>query len=203
VRRLLLALVIAAPAAFSQLLSVGVKAGVPFTDAFNTGVGALSNFTSEDRRYTFGGTAELNLPFGLGVEFDALYKRLGYQETLVDSGLERSVTANAWDFPVLLKVKTGMRPLQPFFVVGPTFRGLTNLEQAGSFFSGSRSDAPEELQNEFTTGFTAGAGLRLGGRTALSPEIRYTRWGWRTFRSPAGLLESNQDQLEFLVGLTF
>jgi hypothetical protein len=113
------------------------------------------------------------------------------------------VTANAWDFPLLLKWKAGLRPLQAFFVVGPTFRGLTNLRQAGSFFTGSRDDDPPELRRDFTTGFTAGVGVRLGNRFALSPEVRYTRWGWDSFRSAQSFLRSNPDHVEFLLGLTF
>ncbi len=202
-RRLLLCLAIAAPAALPQLFTAGIKAGVPLTDALETGTGAFSNFTSDNRKYTIGPTIEMNLPFGLGVEFDALYKRLGYDETLTGPPeLHRTVTANAWDFPVLLKVKTGMQPIRPYFVIGPTFRGLTNLKQAGDFFQLSTSD-PEEVQRHFNTGLTAGVGLRLGGRVAFSPEVRYTRWGWDDIRDVSGLIHSNKDQVELLIGLTF
>lgn len=202
-RRLLALVALAAPAAFPQLFTAGFKAGVPLTDAFKTGTGALGNFTSENRRYTIGPTIEMNLPFGLGIEFDALYKRLGYEETITDSGLHRAITADAWDFPVLLKVKTGMQPIRPYFVLGPTFRGVTRLKQAGDFFDGNTGGDPPELERNFNAGFTAGVGLRLGARVAFSPEMRYTRWGWQTFRSTAGLLHSNNDQVELLIGLTF
>jgi len=37
----------------------------------------------------------------------------------------------------------------------------------------------------------------------LSPEIRYTRWGTEHFKLPNGSFLSNQNQAEFLVGITF
>ncbi len=208
-KRLVLALVCAASSAYPQLVSWGVKAGVPFTDFFKTAQTGNTSFVSDTRRYTFGPTIEVNLPFGLGVELDALYRRLNYEAsqgsgTQLDPFVRRTVTANAWDFPLLLKWKAGIRPLQLFFTVGPTFRGLSNLSQAGSFFSGSRAeDTPAELENRFNTGFTAGVGARLGNKIALHPEVRYTRWGWDNFKDPLGLLRTNRDQAEFLLGLTF
>ncbi len=204
-KRFLFSFLLAAPLAFPQLLTYGFKAGVPFTDAFKTAQTGNLGYVSDTRRYTFGGTAELNLPFGLGVELDLLYHRLNYEAQGAVGGevARRTVTANAWDFPLLLKWKTGIRPLQPFFTVGPTFRGLTNLSQAGTFFNSNRGDDPVELERKGNTGFTVGMGLRVGNKTAFSPEVRYTRWGWDNFRDPLSLLRSNRDQVEFLVGLTF
>jgi hypothetical protein len=37
----------------------------------------------------------------------------------------------------------------------------------------------------------------------ITPEIRYTRWGAKQFIDPNGLLNSNQNQAEFLVGFKF
>ena len=37
----------------------------------------------------------------------------------------------------------------------------------------------------------------------VSPELRYTRWDNKNFQSRSGLLNSTQNQLEFLVGFTF
>ncbi|HWR52784.1 MAG TPA: porin family protein [Bryobacteraceae bacterium] len=204
-KRFLFSFLLAAPLAFPQLLTWGVKAGVPFTDAFKTAQTGDLGYVSDTRRYTFGGTAEVNLPFGLGVELDLLYRRLNYeaQGTAGGEAVRRSVTANAWDFPLLLKWKAGIRPLQPFFTVGPTFRGLTNLSQAGTFFNSDRGDDPIELERKGNTGLTVGIGARLGNQIALSPEVRYTRWGWDNFRDPFSLLRSNRDQVEFLVGVTF
>jgi opacity protein-like surface antigen len=49
-----------------------------------------------------------------------------------------------------------------------------------------------------------GAGLSVKvWRVTLSPEIRFTRWGAQHFIDPNGLLHSNLNQGEFLVGITF
>jgi hypothetical protein len=48
------------------------------TDAFNDqsfiGLNARSHFYSQAKDYVVGPMAAVNLPFGLGVEFDALYR---------------------------------------------------------------------------------------------------------------------------------
>jgi hypothetical protein len=37
----------------------------------------------------------------------------------------------------------------------------------------------------------------------ISPEVRFTRWSDQHFLDPAGLLKSNLNQAEFLVGISF
>jgi hypothetical protein len=37
----------------------------------------------------------------------------------------------------------------------------------------------------------------------IAPEIRFTRWNDQHFLDPAGLIKSNLNQAEFLVGITF
>ncbi len=206
-RRLAFGLFLSSGFAFPQFLSFGFKAGVPFTDAFKTAQTGSLRYVSDTHRYTFGLTGEVNLPIaGLGVELDALYRRLDFSAngaTPEGTFTRRTVTSNAWDFPLLLKWRFGVKPLQAFVTIGPTFRGLSNLSQAGNFFTGSPSGNPPELQNSFNVAFTAGVGVRLGNKIALSPEVRYTRWGWDNFRDPLSLLHTNRDQVDLLVGLTF
>jgi opacity protein-like surface antigen len=185
------------------LFSIGVKGGVPLNDAFSAAkTGNISYFTNNNR-YTVGPEVELNLPFGLGIEVDALYRRLEFQAE--SDTTQARTTANAWSFPVLLKKRFGPGPFKPYLSAGPTFRGLTNIKERIRIFSGTQTtDNPASLRNNFTTGFTAAAGLQLGGEgIRLSPEIRYTRWGWENFRSVNSLLRSNPDQWDFLVGITF
>ncbi len=212
-KRFLIGMLLAAGAGFpAGLLDFGVKGGVPVTDAFNTARSGNLSYITNTKRYTVGPTVDLNLPFGLGVEFDALYRRLGYESTanLITVVTHAATTGNAWDFPLLLKLRLGAGPIKPYLAAGPTFRGLTSLKQVQTFFfvpTGqvtTQTSRPAELDNRFTTGFTAAGGLQLGAAVVrISPEIRYTRWGWNSFRNPAGLLKSNPDQVDFLLGLTF
>jgi len=76
---------------FGQPVEFGVKGGIPLTEAFETGSFFLIEFgegaTSATRRYTIGPTVETRLPHGFGVEFDVLYKRLGFDDLTKDLGV--------------------------------------------------------------------------------------------------------------------
>ena len=63
---------------FAQPFSAGIKAGVPLNDFLNAAGNGVFNYTAPTQRYIVGGMAEVRLPLGLGVEFDALYRRLNY-----------------------------------------------------------------------------------------------------------------------------
>ncbi len=213
-KKLLLGLLFPTALAFpAGPISIGVKGGVPLNDAFNTVTTGRISYLTNTKRYTIGPELDINLPLGLAVEVDALYRRLNFESTgnEVDVFVRRATTANAWDIPLLLKWRFGKGGIKPYLAAGPTFRGVTNIKQITNFFSepsGSRTQAstsnPAELANQFTTGFTVGGGLQFGGGGIhLSPEVRYTRWGWNTFRDPASAFRSNPDQVDVLVGLTF
>ncbi len=201
-RKLLIAALIPASMALAGPLSFGVKAGVPFTDAFKTARSGNLSYVTENKHWTVGPELDINLLFGLSIEVDALYRRLNYEstQTLGDQIAHAATTANAWDFPLLLKWKLAPGAFRPYVSVGPTFRGLTNLKRAGNFFS-EDSSSSVELKDRFNTGFTLGSGVQLLGH--ISPEIRYTRWGWNNFRDTSGLLKTNPDEVTFLVGFTF
>jgi hypothetical protein len=62
--------------------------------------------------------------------------------------------------------------------------------------------SPSGEHNSFTTGFVMGAGLDLHLVIHLLPELRYTRWTSQHF-TIANILNSNQNQAEFMVGITF
>lgn len=211
-RKFILALLFPISVAFpADLFSIGVKGGVPFTDAVNTATNADLSYITSNKHWTLGPEVDLNLPFGLGVEVDALYRRVDYESTgsVAQQLLHNATTANAWDFPLLLKWRFAPGPIKPYVSVGPTFSGLTNLNQVSTFFTNgaeqtTKTSSPVELQRRFDTGFTLSGGLQLGAAgIRLSPEIRYTHWGWDTLRDVSGLLKTNRNQVDFLVGLTF
>ena len=72
----------------------------------------------------------------------------------------------------------------------------------------SRTRPPRRIPSNCTTdttrGFVLGAGVDVKVLLIhISPEVRFTRWGAKHFIDPNGLLNSKQNQAEFLVGITF
>lgn len=212
--RLLLCLA-GALAAGAQPISFGVKAGVPVTDSLNTSQGFNVNFTSANNRYLVGPTVELKLPFGLGVEFDALYRRLNYNGRFfgVDTSETSRTTGNAWEFPLLAKYRFPTKVVRPYVDAGIAWDTLSGLSQTATTFGiptgivTTTTSNPPELRHTTTTGFVIGGGIDVHALIVhVSPEIRYTRWGSQhfLFSNPnGGGLHSNQDQVELLVGITF
>ena len=222
--KLTLLLMFSSAAALAQPVSFGfgVKGGLPLTDFIDTVSGSRTTVSSVTNRYIVGPTVELRLPFGLGVEADALYRHFSYNSTasLVDVLATLRTTSNDWEFPLLLKKRfRGVGPVRPFVDAGVSFNKITGLTQTVSNLvfpnrlTTTSNSNPAELKNDFTAGFTLGGGLEIHLLILrISPEIRYTRWGNQQFSGifPAGVtsgigasLTSNQNQAEFLVGFTF
>ncbi len=209
--RPLFLLCLGASAAVAAPFSLGVKAGVPLTDFFSTVQSPNFGFNSSTNRYIVGGSAELHLPLGLGIEFDALYRHLNYTATanLVDVFTSSRTTGNAWEFPLLLKYRFLTPVIKPYVDAGVAWDTLTGLKQTVTRLSPvpiglSSTSNPTELRHDTTTGFVLGVGLDVHAIFLhILPEIRYTRWGSQHFLSANGGLESNQNQAEFLLGINF
>ena len=214
--RPLLVLLLGATPAFSQLVSFGVKGGVPLTDfvdaASGTNAAGFIDFATHTNRYIIGATGELHLPFGLSVEVDVLYRHLNYQEAsqAVDVLTNSSTTGNAWEFPILGKYRFGAKALHPFVDAGvawDTLQGLTqDVKTTVLSLTGSTpaQSSPSPVQNSTTRGYVFGGGLDFKFLIVhIQPEIRFTRWGAQHFFDPSGLLHSNLNQGEFLLGITF
>src|SRR5260370_12155535 len=107
----LLLYLVAAVSLFAQPVSVGVKAGVPLTDALSVRPGAALQYLEDTHRYTVGPFIELRLPAHLALEIDALYRSYEYSQVT-----RRMVTqsVNSWEFPVLAKYKLLGGPIQPY-----------------------------------------------------------------------------------------
>jgi hypothetical protein len=204
-KRLLLGLCLGVMGAVAgDLFSVGVTGGVPLNDAYNAVRHGNLNYATNTKRWTAGPTIEIGLPLNFGIEIDALYRREAVQQsgTVLDLLVNHSANLNAWDFPLLLKLRLAPGPIKPFVGAGPTFRHLGGAKDLENFFTG-------ETQNQFRTrssnvGFTAAAGLELHAPVIrITPQLRYTRWGWQTFRDPASAFRSNSNQWDFLLGITF
>jgi hypothetical protein len=185
----LFALVFLASAPLVAQIHAGLKAGVPLTDltkVSSNGANTLGNLSSH---WTFGPMIELDLPLGLGVEFDALYRRVGYERV---GGLPSpppqlgEFKDGLWDFPLLAKYKFPGHTLRPYVGVGWTYRHLNDL--LNSLSSGSN-------------GFVLAGGVRIDARLLkISPEFRYTHW---SNKDVVDTFQTKNNQAEILVGFTF
>ena len=191
--RLTFSLFLGGSALFAQNIGIGIRAGVPLTDAFDATRSAVRGFDNIPKRYIIGPTLEVRLPLRLGFNIDLLYRRLAYDQIEVN-GVTFTHTANSFEIPVMLRYRFGADNLRPFVAGGVTFNKIT-------------TDAvrdPVEFVKSSSTGVVLGAGVELKAILRFTPEFRYTRRGAENFRDAVGgLLKSNKDQIEFLVGLTF
>lgn len=174
-----------------QLLSLGVKAGVPLTSAFSTGQTGHAAADSYDRPYIVGPTAEIHFPLHLSFEVDALYRRNGF--TYYTSGTTADVppsvsrtSINDWQFPFLGKYERKLGLLRPLVDAGIVYRHLSAAE------------------NPNTTGFAVGGGVSLKlVLIRLTPEIRYTHWFTPPFQNGNLVVQSTTNQADFLLGVSF
>ncbi len=193
---------LSAACAWAQPFSAGVKVGLPLTDFINT---VEAGNTQTTNRYLVGPTAELHLPFGLGIEVDAIYRHFNYTDIL-GTGVNAVTSLNstgAWEFPVLLKYRFPGKLARPYVDAGvawDTISGLTTT--VANSISHQTVANPSGETNSFTTGFVMGAGVDLHFILHIMPELRYTRWTSQHFNI-SDILHSNQNQAEFMVGLTF
>lgn len=189
------ALLACAPS-FAQSFFVGVKSGVPLTDAFSNatimGVDTFTHAYTQSKNYLIGPAVELGLPFGLSAEVDALYRPLNLAVDftgLVLGTVHTSTEFQSWEFPILGKyhfIRTAL--VSPYVEAGPIFRTVSG---GGSYLSHS--------------GVTLGGGVDIKiWKLRVMPELRYVHWGQDATASPnAPQYPSNRNQAEFLVALGF
>ena len=162
--------------------------------------------------------AELRLPFGLGVEFDALYRHLQYTN-VTNAGtflINSSTESGAWEFPLLAKYRFPTKVVRPYVEAGIAWDTLSGVSQTTTvtvvstqMTTSSSTSSPVQLHKNTVSGFVVGGGVDIHALILhISPEVRYTVWGNPHFRFlpyPTGSIwiESNQHQVEILVGITF
>jgi opacity protein-like surface antigen len=171
--------------AAGQPIMGGLKIGAPITDAFDlaNGPATLGAITAHANDYTLGPFVEVRLPFQFSVEADALYR--GY--TFGVGGV--STHASSWDFPIVAKYHFLKGPVKPYVEGGLDFSHLSDV---------TALLAPNHNSN---FGIVLGAGVQLNLLVLrISPEIRYTGDALKNF---TGLVDSNRNQLAFLVGIGF
>lgn len=200
----------------AQSFSLGVKGGIPLTDAVE---GSFA-VRSEAKPYTVGPTVEIGLPGPFAFEVDALYRRTGYSSTNTAFGITNvtQVRANSWEFPLLAKYyfSRGGFLARPYLSGGYVVRSLTGAEAVfHNFGTNPITGAPidstfrgaEPLADNPTHGAVVGAGVRLNaGLLRIAPEVRYTRWSGRPLDDQGSrgfFARSTQNQVDLLLGLTF
>jgi hypothetical protein len=215
IRSMVIALVCGCPL-FGQLgpFSIGVKGGIPFSDTSGvrpdsgcTVVGCgFFDFSEENKRYTLGPTAELQLPLGFAFEADALYSRLSYNtfsggnSSFIFNGVQlfndfstfTSIKLERWTFPILLKWRYGNGRVRPFVDGGLALDHISGIDgQTTLIFHETPSPhtlhiehqkfgspGTAQLSSRNRKGGVLGGGIDFHavGPIRLTPEVRYTRW---------------------------
>jgi TonB dependent receptor len=210
----------AAPNAFGQHLSFGIKAGVPITDMVQTNAIIPDQpFQAETKRYTVGPVVDIGLPLGLGIEVGAMYKHFGQQTqqftfgpggTTIGDTFYPNVTffpvsaaGSSWEFPIAGQYHISLPLLRPYVEAGFSYNHLTNVyfpnqPQPGTLPTllpdGSRL-FPAHGKPENRGGFLLGVGFELKlKRIHLTPGLRYTRYNQAEPWLPSA------NALDFLLG---
>jgi hypothetical protein len=206
--RIFLVLFIAS-SCWAQSIAVGLKGGVRATDDFT------GTIDQQSRRYVLGPTVDIGLPFGLGFEADALYRRIGYETVFSNfaGSSDTRVRGSSWEFPLLVKVRLPFPLVSPYASGGYAARRIsgsaTSFGTTVDIPTGNRTSATTRFDTPAQTshGLVIGAGVRLGlGPLRLSPELRYTRWNNQaiSFNGIQGFrYQSTQNQIDALVGITW
>ena len=207
-------LILAAAAASAQPFAIGVQGGMPMTDFVDVVRAQNINASTTTNRYIGGVAGEARLPFGLGVEVDVLYRHFRYNSSSGVSNLTSNITnidttSGAWEFPVLAKYRFKGKIIRPFVDGGVAWDKLSGLTQTvenvvATVSHTTTTSSPPELANSTTRGYVLGGGVDLKLLLIhITPEVRLTRWGAKYFIDPTGIVNSQQNQAEFLVGITF
>ncbi len=190
--------------------SLGLTGGVRPTDDFQYAA------TSESKRYVAGLTAVAGLPMGFSIEFDALYRRQGYN-TAAGTALYTATiheTDNVWEFPLLARYRVPVRGIRPFAEAGWAPRMIHGTKDAsGSYLSQLNPPVYTQYSSQTHTewptthGAIVGGGIEFSaGRLRFAPEVRYTHWNRQAISgnfADGPSYGSSQNQLDILLGVTW
>lgn len=180
-KKLIGVLILVSGMAAAQPLGVGIKIGATVSDAVSA-IGSASIPASHS--LIIGPSLEVRLPFGFGLELDALYENALYNSVL-NGG-------NTWQFPIMAKERLFKGPVRPYVEGGVSFSHLTDLREI------------PDLNHRNNFGIVLGAGVDIKFLVLhITPEIRYNGWALQNVKSVSGFFESNQNQASLLVGFGF
>jgi hypothetical protein len=154
------------------------------------------------------------LPHGFRLEFDALYRRIGFRTADLDffgNTYSERDTGNSWEFPILMRralwrgvyagigyaprVSNGSGHANYVYITGldPVTKAYSERTFPGSW--------------DTTHGVVGALGMeKRVGPLHIAPEVRYTRWNRRAVDingSRGFSIQSTQDQVDLLVGIRF
>jgi hypothetical protein len=190
--------------AVSQPISAGLKVGVPLTDALTAVETNSLGYTASTNRYVIGPYIDIHLPASFSVEVDALYRSYDFTQAFVvptptgatpvggssAASFALTTSVSSWEFPVMLKKKMLSGPIRPYIEGGPVFNHV------------SVNQVPELIHSS-DGGITVGGGVEIHALVVrISPEVRYEGFLLRNFSSD-GVLQSNRNQVLFMVGIGF
>ena len=182
-RKILVSTVVLGATAYAQNIGVGVRGGIPLTDFIKaeSRTGALTNVVTGKGDVIIGPMVDVRLPFGLGIEFDALYRRWDAKGPL------SSGSASTWEFPLYGKLRSPGILFRPYVGAGMNFQRLGELRQ---FIAGGTADKSRR-------GFLGAGGIDFKlPKIHIAPEVRFTRW------NSSGPIRST-NQVDFLIGVSF
>jgi len=190
-------------------VSFGAVGGAPFSR------GAPDSDHDESPRYTIGPAFGVSFREHFGVEFNALYRRLGGSGAWAAgipgkppgwSFIVIRTRANSWEFPILGKYYFGRQSQRGrlFLASGcalqRSWTTYTNDATGGLYYP---NEWIVNATRTTTSGSSSAAGVLFGGGIAwrngpvtIMPSFRYTRWGDRSDGA-------SQNQAEILLGLWF
>jgi hypothetical protein len=156
------------------------------------------------------------LPLGFRLEFNALYRRVGYRYSgsdVIGDFFSVRQRGNSWEFPILVR-RTFWRGVYagagyaPRVINGHGHESavvVNNPYTIPPFRQFFESDVPGQWQT--THGVLGVAGIeKRAGPLHIAPEVRYTYWtqpALQFYGSHGFTLLSSQHQVDLLVGITF
>jgi hypothetical protein len=190
----------------AQRFSLGVEAGVPVTDSFDTGFIYRGSFVPSTTRYAVGPAFGVRLGGRFAAEFNALYQPFSFrQSNMIITPSSSKTTGNLWQFPLLLRCRILEGPIHPYVTAGPSVQIATNITETNTIINSMPIVNHPPPERRAVAGVAAGAGLEFSlGRLHISPEIRYTRWAAENFDfSESNHVGTKLNQVQILVAVMF
>lgn len=214
-------------------LSIGVRMGILVGDLMEGGSSVVTDTTrnpdrtteangeSTSGRFGFGPVVQINLTKRISLNVDLMRRSVGYNATttVTDEATSttdaefvsertENITAKFWDLTLLPRYRFGEPgKRRPYINGGFALRSLSKergtVQTTDADGDIDSEDLDVQSANSSIRGAAIGAGIQIQDDVGfkLELEFRYTRWFRRTFETVAA--NSNRNQAEVLLGLTF